>query len=56
MWSALSRLGRANITAVEREVGTPAALTHAAIGWLAREGKIQLQQDKRSTLIWLTEA
>ena len=55
VWNALQRLGRTNISALEREVSAPLTLTHMGIGWLAREGKIQIQQDKRATAIWLTE-
>jgi hypothetical protein len=55
VWATLRRLGRTNVGALEREVGAPAALTHMAIGWLAREGKVEIQPDKRSTAIWLVE-
>ncbi len=54
-WSMLRRAGKAGLSAIEREVGAPLPLTHMAIGWLAREGKIEIQQDKRAVQIWLVE-
>ena len=36
-------------------IKAPKETVWMAVGWLAREGKIEVQQDKRSTFIWLTE-
>ncbi len=55
VWSVLKRQGKASLSAVEREVDAPQGLTHMAIGWLAREGKIEIGQDKRAISLWLTE-
>ena len=55
VWEWLQRNGKANLTTVEREVEVPAAVVHMAIGWLAREGKLELRQDGRQIQLWLTE-
>jgi hypothetical protein len=55
VWEYLQRSGKAALTAVERDIDTTPALVHMAIGWLAREGKIALQQEGRQTQLWLTE-
>ena len=55
VWSLLKSRGKSTLSAIEREVDSPQGLTQMAIGWLAREGKIELSQDKRSVQVWLTE-
>ena len=55
VWRCLQKLGKTNLRAVERQVGVPESMTHMAIGWLAREGKLDLRQDGRSVEVWLTE-
>lgn len=55
VWEYLQGHGKSALTAVEREIDTPAALIHMAIGWLAREGKLSVQQEGRQTQLWLTE-
>jgi len=55
VWEYLQRSGKTALTAVEREIDAAPALVHMAIGWLAREGKLGLQQEGRQTQLWLTE-
>ena len=55
VWSVLSNRGKSTLSQVEREVDLPVGLTHMAIGWLAREGKLQISQDKRSVQLWLIQ-
>ncbi|MBI3087719.1 MAG: winged helix-turn-helix domain-containing protein [Candidatus Omnitrophica bacterium] len=55
-WQCLSRTGKTNLAAVEKQLGVPAPVTHMAIGWLAREGKVGLQQNGRHLQVWLTES
>ncbi|MEX0801755.1 MAG: winged helix-turn-helix domain-containing protein [Candidatus Binatia bacterium] len=56
VWNFLQRSGESSLTAVERGVGAPKPLVCMAIGWLAREGKIALRQEKRTVQLWLTDA
>ena len=55
VWDCLQRNGKTALTVVEREVDAAPALVHMAIGWLAREGKLGLQQEGRQAQLWLTE-
>ena len=55
VWEWLQRNGTTNLATVERQVEAPSALVHMAIGWLAREGKLDFRQDGRQTQLWLTE-
>ena len=55
VWEALRRLGKTTTARLEREVDVPKPMVQMAIGWLAREGKIALQDHKRAVEIWLTE-
>lgn len=54
VWSYLHENGRSNLSAVERGIEAPKAIVDMAIGWLAREGKLQLGQEKRSIQLWLS--
>ena len=55
VWKFLQRSGESSLSAVERGVGAPKPLVCMAIGWLAREGKVALRQEKRTLQLWLTE-
>ncbi|MPZ77663.1 MAG: hypothetical protein GEU77_14185 [Deltaproteobacteria bacterium] len=55
VWNFLQRSGESSLTAVERGVGAPKPLVCMAIGWLAREGKIALRQEKRTLQLGLTD-
>ena len=55
VWQFLSESGKSTINAIEWEIDAPAALTHMSIGWLVREGKLQIAQDGRSVSVWLAE-
>jgi hypothetical protein len=54
VWNFLDSKGKSTLTAVERNIGALKLLVDMAIGWLAREGKIELVQEKRSVWVWLT--
>ena len=56
VWSALKRQGKTSLSAMEREIDAPQGLTQMAIGWLAREGKIEIGQERRAVSLWLTES
>jgi Winged helix-turn-helix domain (DUF2582) len=56
VWNFLHKSGESSLAAVERGVGAPKQLVCMAIGWLAREGKIALRQEKRALQLHLTDA
>ncbi len=46
VWSFLENQGPASMTTIEREVEAPKLLVHLALGWLAREGKLVVEERK----------
>jgi hypothetical protein len=55
VWQYLKDHGKSTLTAVEKAVQAPAGTVPMAIGWLAREGKLEIAQEKRSIHLWLIE-
>ena len=55
VWNFLHKSGESSLTVVERGVGAPKQLVCMAIGWLAREGKIALRQEKRTLQVCLID-
>ena len=55
VWHLLHSKGKSSLSAVEWEVHAPKWMVHMAIGWLAREGQLDLVQEKRSINVWLKE-
>jgi hypothetical protein len=55
VWSYLRDNGKSSVSAIEKAVDAPRAVVSMAIGWLAREGKLQLVEDERSTQVILLE-
>ncbi|MGV8042280.1 MAG: winged helix-turn-helix domain-containing protein [Thermoanaerobaculaceae bacterium] len=53
VWHYLDEHGRCSLTAVEGGIEAPRGLVLMAIGWLAREGKVELLQEGRTTLVCL---
>jgi len=51
VWSFLSGHGPASLSTIEREVEAPRLLIHLALGWLAREGKLVVEERKGRALI-----
>ena len=56
LWHCLCDNGKIGLTELERKMEAAPTLTHMAIGWLAREGKVDLAQEGRSIKVWLTES
>ncbi len=46
VWSFLENHGPASVTTIEHEVDAPKLLVHLALGWLAREGKLAVEERK----------
>jgi hypothetical protein len=55
VWQFLQKNESATLTAVEKGVKAPASAVYMALGWLAREGKVAIEQEKRSVKVSLTE-
>jgi len=53
IWQALEANGEMTVTKLKDELKAKSPLFDWAIGWLAREDKIMLTQDKRSTRVCL---
>ena len=53
VWSYLEKHGRSSISAVEKGAGGSKREVQMAIGWLAREDKIELAEEKRALYVWL---
>jgi stage V sporulation protein SpoVS len=56
VWQYLKDNGKTTLKALEKGVGAPAEAVSMAAGWLAREGKVEVAQEKRSIYIWLIES
>jgi hypothetical protein len=54
IWQYLKDHGKSPLKTIEKDVDAPAGMVLMAVGWLAREGKLELQQEKRSLYVWLT--
>ncbi len=55
VWNFLRENGKSSVSAVEKGVRAPKLLVHMAVGWLAREGKLDFVEEKGSLKLWLTE-
>jgi hypothetical protein len=53
VWGVLSRNGALTLAALKKEVDAPADLVVAAIGWLAREDKLEFSTTGRSVKVSL---
>jgi len=53
VWLYLSQNGKVSASKLIREVGTPRDSTQRAIGWLAREDKINIEKAGRTEKIFL---
>jgi hypothetical protein len=55
VWRALSEHGPMSLAKVVERVGGNRDLVMQAIGWLAREGKLEIAETKRGRVLSLTE-
>ena len=56
VWNFLRSNGESTLSTLEKEVEAPRSLVSMAVGWLAREGKIELKDEKRAVRITLRDA
>jgi hypothetical protein len=54
LWQILSDDGSATFARLIQEVGVPESLFYMAVGWLAREGKLEFEKQDGDYLIRLT--
>jgi hypothetical protein len=53
VWSALDRQGTLTLAKLRQKTGLSVELVNRAIGWLAREDKLEFQKKARSLVISL---
>lgn len=53
VWQALHSGGQLTIAKLVKEVDAPRDVIMQALGWLAREGKIQIEETARSRVVSL---
>lgn len=56
VWNFLRSNGESSLSALEKGVKAPRATVSMAVGWLAREGKIEVKDEKRAVRILLRDA
>jgi len=56
VWQFLRSNGESSLSALEKGVKAPKSTVSMAVGWLAREGKIQVKDEKRTVRISLRDA
>lgn len=53
VWHFLDKQGQSSLTQVSKEIDAPRDQVMLAIGWLAREGKVDIQENGRSKSVGL---
>jgi DNA-binding IclR family transcriptional regulator len=53
IWRYLKEHDEATLSTLVRAIGEPGETVHMAVGWLAREGKLELSQEKRTITVRL---
>lgn len=53
IWDYLHAHERATLASVEKSVKAPKSVVHMGVGWLAREGKLQFQEENRTVRLSL---
>jgi hypothetical protein len=56
VWKFLQSNGDSSLSALEKGVEAPRSMVSMAVGWLAREGKIEVKDEKRAVRIVLRDA
>jgi hypothetical protein len=55
VWQFLRSNGESSLSALEKGVKAPRSTISMAVGWLAREGKIEMKDEKRAVRISLRD-
>jgi hypothetical protein len=56
VWDFLRSHGESSLSTLEKGVEAPKSMVSMAVGWLAREGKIEVKDEKRAVRISLRDA
>ena len=56
VWNFLRSNGESSLSALEKGIKAPRSTVSMAVGWLAREGKIEVKDEKRTVRIFLRDA
>jgi hypothetical protein len=56
VWNFLRTNGESSLSTLEKKVEAPRSMVSMAVGWLAREGKVEVKDEKRAVRISLKEA
>ena len=54
IWSLLDKTGRQNIKDVKKATKLTDKNLYAALGWLAREGKLKLEEEEKELFVSLS--
>lgn len=55
VWKQLAKNGKSSLSDLITQTKTNQEMLNQAIGWLARENKIHINQEAKNTYIWLTK-
>ncbi len=55
VWNHLKQHGALSLTKLVKEIASPRDLVMQALGWLAREGKIHIEEGPRARMVSLRE-
>jgi hypothetical protein len=55
VWSFLKENGDTSLASLEKNLKHPKSELYMGIGWLAREGKLTIMNDKRTTKLHLND-
>ena len=53
VWQLLDQDGPTKISQLVKQIDAPRDVVMQAVGWLAREGKIRIEEESRSRVIYL---
>jgi hypothetical protein len=53
VWTTLDKSGPMSLAKLVKKLGKPRDLTMEALGWLAREGKLSITEERRSRMVSL---
>ena len=53
VWRVLDQEGQMKLPALQKQVGVPSTLLHLALGWLAREDKVDITAEGRTYMVRL---
>jgi hypothetical protein len=55
VWHCLAEHGRISLAKLTKSVDAPRDVVMQAVGWLAREGKLEMEETSRGRVVFLRE-